>query len=96
MTKQHPAAELDQARLGRGPRSVGADPEPPGRPPHQHRIPSRLGRGEQQQPPGLGRKSLDAPPETLLYPPRQRQRAGQPETASQLRSRQTAWQLQQR
>ncbi len=96
MAEPHPGAELGQARLGRGPRRFGADPELPGRPPQQHRVPGGLGRGEQQQQPGLGRKSLDAPPETLLYPPWQRQRAGQPETASQLCGRQTAWQLQQR
>ncbi len=94
--EQHPGAELGQARVGRRPRRVGADPEPPGRPPDQCRIPGRLGRRQQQQPPRRVRQRLDAPPETLLDPPRQRHRAGQPEPASQLLRGQPAWQLQQR
>jgi hypothetical protein len=46
MPEQHPAAELGQARVGRGPRRFGADPQPPSRPPDQRQIPGRLGRGQ--------------------------------------------------
>jgi hypothetical protein len=39
MTKTHPGAELDQARLGQGPGRHGTDSEPPGCPPQQHGSP---------------------------------------------------------
>ena len=39
----HPGADLQQTGLGRRGRGLGADAEPLGRPPHQHRIPDRVG-----------------------------------------------------
>ena len=66
MPEPHPAAELHQARLHRRPRRRRADPELPGGPPHQHRIPGRVGRRHQQQPPGLSRQRGNAPPEAVL------------------------------
>ena len=58
MPKPHPRAELDQARLDRGRRRFGADPQPRRGPPHQRRIADRLGRGDQQQAPGLVREDV--------------------------------------
>ena len=58
MPKPHPSAELGQARLDRGRRRFGADPEPRGGSPHQYRIADRLGRRDQQQPPGLFREDV--------------------------------------
>ena len=66
MPKPHTHAELDQARLDRGRRRFGADPQPRGGPPHHRGIADRLGRGDQQQPPGLVRKSLHPPTEVLF------------------------------
>ena len=71
MTKPHPRAELEQTRLGRRRRRLGADPEPLGRAPQQHRLADRLGRRDQQQPLRLRRERLEPPPEALLDPTRQ-------------------------
>ena len=48
VTKRHPRADREQP-VGLG-RRLDPDPEPPRRPPHQHRIPNRLRRRDQQQP----------------------------------------------
>jgi len=96
MTEPHPGAELDQPGPGRRRRRLGADREPPGSPPHQARVAGRVGCCELQQAPGLGRKSVDPPPEALLDPPRDRYRAGESETARQPRRRHPPRQLQQR
>jgi hypothetical protein len=96
MPEPHPRAELRQPRLRRRPRRPGADREPPGRPPHQHRVAGRIGRRQLQQPPGLRWQGLQLPPEALLDPPVQRYRAADPEPARQLRRREPPRQLQQR
>lgn len=61
MAEPYPGAELDQAGLGGGCRRVGAGPESAGCPPHQGRVAGRVGRRDQQQPPGLLRKGADPP-----------------------------------
>jgi hypothetical protein len=70
MPEPHPRAKLNQIRVGRGSRRRDADSQVPGRPPHQHRIPSRIGRGQQQQPPGLRGQRVYASPEALFDPAR--------------------------
>ena len=62
MAEPHPGAELGQAGFGRGRGRLGADPEPAGRPPHQRRVTGRVGRRQQQQPPGRGREGSHPPP----------------------------------
>ena len=69
---------------------------PAARPPHQRRIAGRLGRRDQQHPPGLRGQDLRLPPETLLHAAQPRHRTGHPEPAGQLRDRQPSRQLQQR
>ena len=81
MPEPHLGTELDQARLNPRGRRFGTDAEPPGGLPYQQRITGRLRRRHQQQPPGLFGQRLDPLPETVLDPPRQRHRAGQPEPA---------------
>ncbi len=75
------------------------DAQPLRRPPHQRRVAVRLGRGQQQQPPGLVRQGRQLPPEAALDPPRQ-PRAGQctrqAEPAGQLGRGQPPGQFQQR
>jgi hypothetical protein len=44
------------------------DAEPPGRPPQQDRVPGRIRRRDEQQPPGGSRESLDPPQEAVLDP----------------------------
>jgi hypothetical protein len=56
MTEPHAGADLQQTGLGCRRRSLGPDPEPLGRPPHQHRIADRIGRRQLQQHAGVGRK----------------------------------------
>ena len=82
MPEPNPGAELRQAPLRRGRCRLAADPEPPGGPPYQRRVPGRVGRRHQQQPPGLLRQGVDLPPEAVLDPPRQRQPAARPATYS--------------
>ena len=96
VTKPHPSTELQQAGLGGRRRSLGRDSETLGCPPHQQRFADRIGRCELQQPPGLGRKRVEPPPEALLDASRERYRAGESEPARQLRRRQSLHQLQQR
>ena len=96
MPKPHPRAELHQPRpYGRFPGLCG-DPHPRRGPPHQQQVTRRIRRRQRQQPPRLGRQTLQLPPETVLDPPRQRHRRGQPEPARQLRRSQPPRQLQQR
>ena len=96
MTEAHLRAEIDQSR-GDGRRSrVRPDAELRGRPPHQHRIPQRLCRGDEQQKPRRGRQRRQPLPEALLDPLRQRRAVGQPEPARELGRRPAAWQLEQR
>ena len=94
VTKGHARADREQ------PVSVGGrlnrDPEPPGRPPHQHRVANGLRRRHQQQPPGLRREPREPAAEAVLEPPRQARRVQQTEPARELRRRQPARQLQQR
>ena len=94
--EQHPRAELGQSRLARRPRRPCTDREPPGRPPHQDRIPGWIGRRQLHQPPGLRWQRLKLPREALLDPSVERCRAAHPEPAHQLRRRQPAGQLKQR
>ena len=96
MPEPHPRAELRQSRLLGRPRRPGTDREPPGRPPHQHRIAGRIGRRQLHQPPGLRWQRLQLPPEAVLDPPVQRYRAADSEAARQLRRRQPSRQLKQR
>ena len=49
MTEAHLRAEIDQTRGGRRRGRVRPDAELGGRPPHQHRIPDRLGRRDEKQ-----------------------------------------------
>jgi pimeloyl-ACP methyl ester carboxylesterase len=93
MPEPHPRAELRQPRLHRRCRRAGADREPPGRPPHQHRVAGRVGRGQLDQPPGLRRQRVQLAPEAVLDPPGERYRGAEPEPARQLRCRQPAGQL---
>jgi hypothetical protein len=93
MPKQHAGADLQQAGLGRRDRGLGGDAKPLGRPPQQHRVADRVGRRDQQQQAGVGRKFVQPPPEALLDPPRQRRRVGEGEPARQLRRRQPPGQL---
>ena len=96
MPEPHSCPEFQQPGLGRRRRRLNRDSEPCGRLPHQARVADRIGRCQQQQPPGLGRQGLRPAAEALLDPPRQRYRAGQPEPARQFRQGQPPRQLQQR
>jgi len=96
MPQPHLGAELQQPCLSRGRRRLDTDPEALRGPPHQHRVPDRIGCGELYQAPGLGRKSVELPLKAFLDPSRQRNRARQPESAGQLTRRQPARQFQQR
>ena len=69
MVEPHPAGEIHESGLDRGPRRIDVHAEPGGRPPHEHRITDRLGRRHQQQPPGRGRKRLQTAEEAVLDPP---------------------------
>ena len=60
MPEPHPRAELGQPRLRRRPGRPGADREPPGRPPHQHRIAGRIGRRQLQPAAGSARASASS------------------------------------
>ena len=96
MTEAHLRAEIDQSRGGRRRGRVRPDAELGGRPPHQHRIPSRLSRRDEKQEPRRGRERRQPLPEALLDPPRQRRAVGQPEPARELGGRPATWQLEQR
>ncbi len=78
MPKTNPRAELDQARLGRRRRRFGANPELRGSSPHQCLIADRLGRGDQQQAPGLDGEIVEPPAEALFDTTGQSHRAGSP------------------
>jgi hypothetical protein len=95
MPEPHPRAELNEPGLHGARRRPGRDAEPGRGPPHQRRVTGRIGRGQQQEPPGLRWQSAELPPEALLDLPRQRHPAGQPEPARQLIGRQSPRQLQQ-
>ena len=56
MTEAHLRAEIDQSRGGGRRGRVRPDAELRGRPPHQHRIPHRLCRGDEKQQPRRGRQ----------------------------------------
>jgi hypothetical protein len=92
----HPPAELRQSRLRGRPGRPGADRQPPGRPPHQHRIAGGVGRRQLHQPAGLSRQRRQLAREALLDPAVKRCRAAEPEPARQLRWGQTPRQLKQR
>ena len=96
MTEPHPRAELEQAGLDRRRCRLNSDSELLGCSPHQQRVADGIGRRESQQAPGLGGKRVEPAPEALLDSPRQRQRVGESEAASQLRRRQPPRQFQQR
>ena len=74
--ERHPRANREQA-VGVG-RRLDPDPEPPGCPPHQHRIANGLRRRHQQQPPGIRRERRKPAAEAVLDPPRQRKRVRNP------------------
>ena len=96
MGEAHLRAEIDQSGGGGRPSRVRPDAELRGRPPHQHRIPQRLCRGDEKQKPCRGRQRRQPLREALLDPPRQRPSLGQPEPAGELDRRQATWQLEQR
>src|SRR5262249_53889377 len=97
---QVPADYLEPAQvvLLVRPGRAGEEPEKParheGERPGPPRGPVAEHHGDLGRPPRRARKSLDAPPEALLDPPRHP--AAQPEPARQLRRGQPAGQLQQR
>src|SRR4051794_16652682 len=66
MPKSNPRAELDKAGLGRRCRRFGANPELRGSSPHQCLIADRLGRGDQQQAPGLHGENVEPAAEALF------------------------------
>jgi hypothetical protein len=83
MPEPHPDADLEQpGRFGKTGR-LGAEPEPAGRPPHQHRVAGRLGRRDHEQPPGILGQVVDPPQEAVLDLARQRL-TRPPEAAGQL------------
>ena len=95
----HLGLELHQAGLDRRGGRLRPDAQPLGRPPHQRQLAVRLGRGQQQQPPGLVRQGVQLPPEADLDPPREPgagQCTRQAEPAGQLRRGQPPGQLKQR
>jgi hypothetical protein len=67
-----------------------------GRPPHQHWVPDRLGRGDEKQEPRRGRQRRQPLPEALLDSPRQRRAVRQPEPARELGEGPATRQLEQR
>ena len=96
MTEAHLRPEVDQSSVGRRHSCVRPDPELRGRPPHQHRIPHRLGRRDKKQKScrrGQRRQPLC---EALLDSPRQRHAVGQPEPARELSEGSASGQLEQR
>jgi hypothetical protein len=54
MPEPHVAVELDQSGLHGRRARLDTDAQPLGCPPHQRPIAGRVGRGQLQQPPGLG------------------------------------------
>ena len=95
VTEPHQGAEVDQpGGLGRS-CGVRTEPEPVGRAPQQGRVAHRLGRGSQQQSPGVVRKRLEPAQEALLDPVRNRRDVGKSESACELRRRQCPRQLEQ-
>jgi hypothetical protein len=96
MPEHHPRAGHQQLLRLRGGGGVPRDPEPPGRPPHQHKVARRLGRHDQQQLPDCRRQRLAPPQEALLDPARQPRRTQYTEPARQIFWREPARQLQQR
>jgi hypothetical protein len=96
MPEPHAPVDLEQSRFRGGRRRLGSDAELLGGAPHQRRVADWLGRGRQEEPPGLRRKRLETPPEALLDAARHRHGLGHPVAAGQLRRRHRARQLQQR
>ena len=95
MPEAHLSPEIDQSRAGERRGRVRPDAELRGRPPHQHRIPHRLGRRDEKQQScrrGQRRQPLS---ESLLDPLRQRRVVGQPEPARELGRREATRQLEQ-
>ena len=66
--KPHPSAELDQARLDPGRRSLRSDAQSLGCSPHEQRFADGIGRRDQQQDSRVGRKGFEPPLEALLDP----------------------------
>ena len=96
MPEPDPGAELHQARLHRRLPGLDRQVQLPGGSPDQRRVARRVGRRQQQQPPGRGRQGVQLPKEAVLDPAGQRNRAGQPEPAGQLGGSQSPRQFQQR
>ena len=95
MPEGHPRADRQQPLgLGRG-RRLHSDPQPPGRPPDQHRVAGRVGRRDQQQPLRRLRQPPEPLPEAVLKPPQQPRRGRDTKRASQLPLCQPLRQLQQ-
>ena len=95
MTEADLGADLEQVRLDRRRRGLRIDPEPLGRAPHEQRLAHRIGRGELQQPPGVGRERVEPPPEAVLDAAGQPDRRREREAARQLGRAHPARQLQQ-
>ena len=68
VTEPHLPAELGQPGHDRRLRCLSLDAEVPGGPPHQHRVPGRFGRGDQQQQLRRGREQGELLPVILFDP----------------------------
>ena len=95
VTEPHKGTEVDQPGGLGGSCGVRSEPEPVGRAPQQGRVAHRLGRGRQQQSPGVVRKRLEPAQEALLDPVRKRRDVGKSESACELCRRQCPRQLEQ-
>jgi hypothetical protein len=96
MAEPDPAAELDQSRLHGRRARPGTDAQAAGRPPQQRPVAGRIGRGQLQQPAGLGGQGVQLAGEAGLDPAGQRRDSGQAEPAGQLGRGQAAREFQQR
>jgi hypothetical protein len=96
VSEPHLRAEIDQSSVGRRHGRVRPRAELGRRPPHQHRIPHRLGRSGEKQQPRRRRQRRQPLREALSDPPRQRRGIRQPEPARKLGRRAATWQLEQR
>src|SRR6185503_20569225 len=95
MPKPYSRAELDQARISRRRRRLGANPELRGNSPHQCLIADRLGRGDQQQAPGLDWENVEPPAEALFDATGQSLRTMKTKSTGQLLRGQSPRQFQQ-
>ena len=88
--------DLEQSLCRGGRCRLDPDAELLGCAPHERRVADGLGRGREQEPPGLRWEGLEPPPEALLDAARHRHGLGHPVAAGELCGRHRARQLQQR